>query len=238
METGKPSGWVTARMSSANELWEELRSVFAGSGVRIIDSFFPPTVFLLFNSFVGVNIALWSSLGISGFFTVYRILQKKNLSYTFGGLGGTLLAAVFVKFSGSESGFFLPGFISGALTIILCVISVAFNRPLVAWTSFITRRWPLDWYWHSQILPAYNEVTILWAVAFSARLSFEYWLYQQNAVGALGTVRIFLGWPFIIVLLVVSYIYGLWRLSRLKGPGVEEFKAGKEPPWQGQKRGF
>jgi len=39
-------------------------------------------------------------------------------------------------------------------------------------------------------------------------------------------------------LLVVSYLYGIWRLGNLEGPSVEEFKLGQEPPWEGQKRGF
>ena len=78
----------------------------------------------------------------------------------------------------------------------------------------------------------------MWAVAFAARLVLEYWFYQREAVGALGAIRVFLGWPFTITLLVISYLYGLWRLGRLNGPGVEEFKEGVEPPWEGQKRGF
>lgn len=225
-------------MGKLQELGEELRGVLSGRGARLLDSFLPPVVFLLVNSLSNVNLALWAALGVSGVFAAYRIIRKENLTYALGGLGGTLLAAVFVKLSGSGTGFFLPGFISGAVTVILCVISVAFNRPLVAWSSFITRRWTLEWYWHPKVLPAYNEVTILWAVAFAARLTFEFWLYQQDALGALGTVRILLGWPFIVLLLIVSYLYGLWRLGQLQGPSVEEFKAGKAPPWEGQKRGF
>ncbi|MBK9926724.1 MAG: DUF3159 domain-containing protein [Anaerolineales bacterium] len=225
-------------MGRLQELGEELRGVFSGQGARLFDSFLPPVVFLLINSLSNVNLALWAALGVSAVFAAYRIVRKENLTYALGGLGGTLLAAVFVKLSGSETGFFVPGFISGAVTIILCVVSVAFNRPLVAWSSVIARRWPLGWYWHPQVLPAYNEVTILWAVAFSARLTFEFWLYQQDAIGALATTRILLGWPFLIVLLIVSYLYGLWRLGKLQGPSVEEFKTGKTPPWEGQKRGF
>ncbi len=235
---GKNSGWVTEPMGKLQELGEELRGVFSGRGARLLDSFLPPVVFLILNSLANVNVALWGALGVSVIFAVYRILQKENLTYALGGLGGTLLAALFVKLSGSGSGFFLPGFFSGATTVILCVVSVAFNRPLVAWSSFLTRRWSLDWYWHPRVLPAYNEVTIFWAVAFSARLTFEFWLYQQDAVGALATVRILLGWPFIVALLIVTYLYGLWRLGKLQGPSVEEFKAGKAPPWEGQKRGF
>lgn len=225
-------------MSKLQELGEELRGVLSGRGSRLLDSFFPPLIFLLINSISNVDAALWGALAISGGFAAYRLFRRESLTYALGGLGGTLLAALFVKLSGSGAGFFLPGFFSGAATVILCVVSVALNRPMVAWSSFIARRWALDWYWHPRVLPAYNEVTILWAVAFATRLTLEFWLYQQDALGTLGTVRIFLGWPFIVVLLIVSYIYGLWRLGQLKGPSVEEFKAGKAPPWEGQKRGF
>lgn len=220
------------------EIQEELKSVLAGRGSRLLDSFLPLLIFLIANPIFGVNAALVGALVLAGLFALLRILKKESLVYALGGLGGVLLAGIFVKLSGSESGFFLPGLISGAITIVLCTVSVVINRPLVAWTSFITRRWPLDWYWQPKVLPAYNEVTIIWAVAFSARLALEFWLYQQNAVNALGVARIILGWPFIIILLIATYLYGLWRLSNLKGPSVEEFKAGVEPPWEGQKRGF
>lgn len=225
-------------MDKLRELREELSGILSGKGSRLIDSFLPPVVFLIANSAASLTIALWSAVAVSLAFAVYRLMRKENLIYALGGLGGTLVAAVFAGISGEGSGFFLPGFFSGATTVILCIVSVAFNRPLVAWSSFITRRWPLEWYWHPQILPAYNEVTIAWAVAFSARLTFEFWLYQQDAVGALGTTRILLGWPFIVLLLIGTYLYGLWRLAKLQGPSVEEFKAGKAPPWEGQKRGF
>jgi hypothetical protein len=46
------------------------------------------------------------------------------------------------------------------------------------------------------------------------------------------------GWPALLILLVLSYIYGIWRLQDLKGPSVEEFKSAASPPWQGQRRGF
>lgn len=225
-------------MTKLKELQEEFKLVLSGRGLRLLDSFLPLLVFLVANPLFGVNTALWGSLGVAAFFAIYRIARKESLVYSLGGLGGVLLAAVFVNLSGSGTGFFLPGLISGGITVILCVVTVAINRPIVALTSFIARRWPLDWYWHPRVLPVYNEVTIAWAVAFSARLTLEYWLFQQEAVGALGTARILLGWPFTVALLVASYLYGLWRLDRLRGPSVEEFKAGKEPPWEGQKRGF
>lgn len=225
-------------MSKLKELQEEFISVFSGRGSRLLDSFFPPLVFLVTYSLIGLNTALWASLGVAVLFSIYRVFKRGNLVYSLGGLGGVLLAAVFVKLSGSEAGFFLPGLISGAITVVLCIVTVALNRPLVAWTSFIARRWPLDWYWHPKVVPAYNEVTIAWAVAFSARLVLEFWFFQRDAIHTLGATRVFLGWPYTIILLIASYLYGLWRLGQLKGPSVDEFKSHKQPPWEGQKRGF
>ena len=225
-------------MGKLKEIQEELKSVLSGRGARFLDSFVPLLVFLIANPLFGVNYALWSALVAAGLFAIIRIVKRESLVYAFGGLGGVLLAGIFVKLSDSESGYFLPGLITGGITIVLCVVSVVINRPLVAWTSLITRRWPLGWYWHPQVLPAYNETTILWAVTFSLRLALEFWLYQGQSLNALGAVRIIFGWPFIIVLLIVTYLYGLWRLSNLQGPSVEEFKSGAKPPWEGQKRGF
>jgi hypothetical protein len=225
-------------MGKLTEIREEFKSVFSGRGSRLLDSFIPLLVFLIANPLFGSTKALWAALGIAGLIAVFRIATRNNLLFSLGGIGGVLVAALFVNISGSESGFFLPGLISGAITVLVCILSLAFRRPLVAWSSFIARRWPLNWYWHPKVLPAYSEVTIIWALAFSARLALEYWLFQENALSALGASKVFLGWPYTILLLIGSYLYGLWRLTNLRGPSVEEFKAGKELPWEGQRRGF
>jgi hypothetical protein len=225
-------------MNRITELVEELRLVLFDQGTMLLDSILPLLIFLITNAVLGLNYALVGALAVAGLFAIYRIARKENLVYALGGLSGVLLAAVFAKVSGSEAGFYLPGLITGTITILLCVISVVIKRPLVAWSSFLVRRWPLAWYWHPRVIPAYNEVTILWAVVFSARLVLELLLVQREATNALGAVRVFLGWPLTIILLIVSYLYGLWRLSHLRGPSVEEFKADTAPPWEGQKRGF
>jgi hypothetical protein len=225
-------------MNRLKELLEELRLVFSGRGSRLLDSLLPLLVYLVTQVLMGFNFALWGSLVVAVTLALYRIIRRESLVYSLGGAGGVLIAALLAKISGSEVGYFLPGLISGVVTVVLCVVSVVFNRPLVAWTSFIIRRWPLKWYWHPNVLPAYNEVTIMWAVAFSLRLTVEFLFFQRGAFAALGAARVFLGWPFTIILLIVSYLYGLWRLGQLKGPSVEEFKASKEFPWDGQRRGF
>lgn len=219
------------------EIWEELHTVFSGR-VRWADSLLPPLIFLILNMIFGFQVALWGSLGMALLFVGFRLARRKPLRYALGGLGGLIVAVTVARFVGSAEGYFLPGIVSGVFTSLLCLVSVVLHRPLVAWTSFLTRRWPLDWYWHPQVRPAYNEVTLAWTLFFVLRTLLQFGLFQGQAANALGLFQFISGWPAIIVLLVASYLYGVWRLGRLGGPSVEEYKAGSKPPWQGQKRGF
>ena len=225
-------------MDKIKELGSELKTVFAGRGVKILDVIVPLLIFLVSRPSLGLIPALGASIGSAVFFFVVRIYQKDNLYYALGGLGAVLLAAGFALLSGSDVGFFIPGLISGGLTVILCVLSVLFKRPFAAFSSSLTRRWPLEWYWHPQILPAYSEVTLFWSIGFAARLGIELVLFLQGDVNSLGLIRTLLGWPYTILILILSYLYGVWRLGKLAGPSVDEFVSGSKPPWVGQNRGF
>jgi hypothetical protein len=63
-------------------------------------------------------------------------------------------------------------------------------------------------------------------------------LYQGGAADQLAWVQTLTGFPALVVLLVITYLYGTWRLRNLQGPSVDEFKEKKPAPWLGQQRGF
>lgn len=224
-------------MSRSEEILSELRSVVLRQG-KWLDSILPPITFIILNALISLQIALAGSLFVAVLIGLYRLLRKESIRYAFGGAGGVILAGLLTWFVGGAQGYFLPGIISGAFTTLICVISLFARRPLVAWTSYLTRRWPLEWYWHPDVRPAYSEVTVAWALFFGLRTLIQFNLFQQQAAGYLGIVQLLTGWPALIILLVASYLYGMWRLQNLQGPSVEEFKTHAEPPWQGQKRGF
>lgn len=225
------------RGNRLQEILDEFRSVMMGRG-GWIDSLIPPIVFLVLNAMTDFNIALWGALGVAVIIAFYRLLKRQRIHYALGGIGGVIVAMVVARLVGGAQGFFLPGILSGSVTALLCFASVLFRRPLVAWTSHLTRRWPLGWYWHARVRPAYNEVTLVWGVFFALRTLVQFQLYQVGEAATLGLVQLVLGWPALILLLIASYLYGLWRLQNLNGPSVEEFASGAQPPWEGQKRGF
>ena len=181
---------------------------------------------------------MWGALSLAVLVGLLRLLRDQSVLYALGGVVGVLLAILVSRLLGRAEGFFLPGILTGGLMVVLCILSVLLGKPLVAWTSYVTRRWPLEWYWHARVRPAYSEVTLAWTLFFGLRLLLQLGLFWQGAAQALGWVQLLTGWPALVLLLVASYLYGLWRLANLGGPSVEEFKSAAPPPWQGQKRGF
>ena len=126
------------------EIGEELRTVLAGRS-NLLDSIVPPLVFIVANAVWGFAVAAWSAVGVGLAFTVYRLLRRQRLAYAAGGIGGVVLAIALVRLLDRAEGFFLPGILSGGGTVLACLVSVIARRPLVAWTSYLTRRWPLPW---------------------------------------------------------------------------------------------
>jgi len=219
------------------ELAEEFRTVFAGRG-NLVDSILPPVIFLIINAIWDLEYATWGSLALALLIALFRLGRGQPLRYAFGGLGGVIVAILLARLLDRAEGYFVPNIVTGVLTIIACGVSIAAGKPLVAWTSYLTRRWPLDWYWHPRVRPAYTEVTAAWAIFFTLRLLLQLFFFQSEQASALAIINIVTGWPATILLLALSYLYGQWRLQHLRGPSVEEFKAGVEPPWSGQRRGF
>jgi hypothetical protein len=219
------------------ELFEEFRLV-VGSRRSWGDALGPPLVFVLVNLTFGIWPAIGSAMGLALLVTALRLLRRKPLRSALAGLGGVSLASVLAIGLSRGEGYFLPGMVSSFAMSAVCLLSVIVRRPLVAWTSFLARRWPLGWYWHPRVVPAYSEVTLVWFAFFAGRLLIQFVLFRRGATAALSTANLLLGWPSIILLLAGSYLYGLWRLRHLHGPSVEEYKTQAPPPWIGQQRGF
>jgi hypothetical protein len=225
------------KTGKVRELTEEFRTVIAGRS-NITDSIVPPLVFVVINALSGLQVAVAGSFAFALLIALVRLSKRQSVSYALGGVGGVILAAMVAQLLGRAEGYFLPSIVTGGGTLVVCLLSVLVRRPMVAWTSHLARGWPLAWYWHPKVRPAYGEVTWLWAFFFAIRLLLQFALFQGAAPELLAVVNVAMGWPATILLLVVSYLYGTWRLRNLSGPSVEEFKRGVEPPWMGQQRGF
>jgi hypothetical protein len=217
------------------EILDELKLVLAG---KTFDALLPPLIFVVVNGRFGLTMATIVSVVAALAFGIFRLIKKQAWQYAFGGLIGVVIASGFAYFAGNAINYFIPDIIGSVFLLIIALTSLIIGKPLAAWTSHLTRGWALKWYWREDVKPAYKEVTWFWTAFFLVRVVIQILLYLGENIVKLTWANTLLGLPVTILVLVVSYVYGIWRLRQLGGPGVEEFLEGNAPPWKGQTRGF
>lgn len=219
------------------EIREELEELISGR-IGVADGILPPLLFVVINAVWGVAPAAIGGIVAALAITGWRLAHSRPIRFAVGGLLGTAIAAGLALRSGSAEDYFLPGILSGAATTAGMLVSVPLRRPAVAYTSWLTRGWPLSWYWHAQVRPAYARATLLWAGFFGARTAVQWRLFVGGEVEWLAVMRLVLGWPALLPLLVATYVLGRRWLAELSGPSIAEFESEDPPPWKGQPSGF
>ena len=219
----------------SQEIWAELKSVLSG---KTMDAILPPLVYVVVNTLFGLQIGVLAALGLAVLLGIRRMLKKQDWKYALGGVLVVGLAAGLALITRNAANYFIPAIISSGVLLLAALGSMVIAKPLALWASHLSRNWPLAWFLREDVKPAYREVTWMWIVLVALRLGLQVMLYLRGEAAVLAWANTLLGWPVTIVVLVISYIYGIWRLRSLGGPGVDEFIAGKEPPWEGQTKGF
>ena len=217
------------------DIKSEVRSFIKGN---TFDALIPPILYLIISRGYPIFLASGVAIGFSLITFLIRIVRKQKWQYAIGGFVGVTIASGFAYFAGSLNNFFLPDLISAGFFFILSSVSLLIKKPLAAWVSHLTRGWTRSWFWRKDVLPAYQEVTLFWTVFFLIRFVILVVVYLNGNPWMLLSVNGILSFPATFIVLILSYIYGIWRLKRLKGPGIDEYNEGTLPPWKGQTKGF
>jgi len=223
------------------QLWDDIREDLKGLfvGDRTLgDSFLAPILFVAINSVYGLGAAAVGAgaagLAVAG----WRVQRGQQVSYAMGGIVSIILAGMLALRSGRAESFFLPGIFAATFLAGLALISLIVRRPLFAWSSHAYRQWPLEWYWRSDVRPAYALVTGMWALFFAFRAALQFWFFVTEQPGLLAVAKVVTSWPLLVPLFIASYAVGNRKLHALGGPNVEEFMLGSPAPYSGLQRGF
>ncbi len=220
-----------------DDIRDDLRGLFVGDRT-IGDSFLAPVVFVVINARSSLGPAAVGALLVGTAVAMWRIRKGQQPAYAFGGIIAIGFAAALALRSGRAESYFLPGIIGAGAGAAGGLASVIARRPLAAWSSWLYRRWPLDWYWRPDVRPAYTTVTWVWIAFFATRAAVQGVLFAQERPELLAAAKVITSWPLIIPLLIATYVYGNRKLHKLGGPNVAEHLAGAPPPYEGRQRGF
>lgn len=163
----------------------------------LIDSAVPTVVFLTVFVISGnvLGPALIAALIAGGAIAVWRIVRREPLRQILTGFVGLAIAAAFAQFTGRAENFFLPGFFVNLAYGSAFLISILIRWPLLGVAlGFITGE-KTAWRADAKLRRAYTAASWIWVAIFFSRLAVQLPLYFAGSLGALGTVKIVMGWP-------------------------------------------
>lgn len=175
---------------------------------KTFDAILLPLIFVVSSRQTTLSNAFFLTLAISTLFLLFRLLKKQKWIYSFAGTLGVILSGGFALLASNATYYFLPGILSNGFLLVISAVSLFIRRPMAIYLSHLSRGWELPWYFRTDIYPAYAEVTWIWTLLFVLRTFIQ------------------------------IYLYGIYRLKQLKGPGIDEFREQKQPPYMGQRKGF
>lgn len=215
----------------------DLKSLFVGDRT-FGDAVVPPIVFVIAQNLWGIRWGAALALATAALFVGLRYRKRASVAYALGGVATVGFALFLAIRSGDAEDFFLPGIVSAFLLATGGAVSIAVRRPFIAFVSAFYRRWPFDWYWRSDVRPAYTVVSWWWAAYTLGRGIGQLWLFVDDRLELLLTFKLLTSWPLGVPLMFASYVYGNRKLHRLGGPNIAEYESGAESPFVGEQHGF
>jgi hypothetical protein len=173
-----------------------------------LDAGLPSLVFVVVYTATGRSLrtALIVALAVTLVLAVVRLVRRDKLSSIATGVFGMALSAVLAWKTGQPRNVFALGILLNAGFFVGYLISVAVRWPLIGVIVGLARNDGSAWRRDPRLLSAYRRATLIWVAMFAIRLSVQVPLYLTNHVGALGAVRVGLGWPLTILTLVGTFV--------------------------------
>lgn len=187
-----------------------------------VDAALPSLAFIIANAIGGLDPAIWAG-GIAGVLVfAVRLVTRQSLQQAVSGLIGLALCIFIARQTGEAKDFFVFGIIRSAVVGAALLVTIAIRRPLAgyAWNFFS----PIQGGWRSNpyLVRVFGWLTAAWAGAFLLRFAVEGGLYLADSTTGLGAVRIALGYPLTLALVLLTYLVaskatGQERRIRLPG---------------------
>lgn len=176
----------------------------------LVYSTLPVVVFVPFNSYFGLSVALWAALGVAAAVLVWRLVRRSPIQPAISGFFGVGICAFIAYRTGDAKGYFLFGIYTSLVYGGAFVLSVLARWPLVGVIWGYLNGTGTSWRRERSAVRYYDVATIAWASVFAARYIVQSQLYDSDQTGWLAVARIGMGWPLTGVALLVT----LWAVRQ------------------------
>jgi hypothetical protein len=192
----------------------------------LIDSGLPTVVFITMFALDQTNLsrAVIAAVIVGAVIALWRLVRREPLRQVLTGFIGLLIAAGFSAWTGEAEDFFLPGILTNLAYGSAFLISILIRWPLLGIAMGYMTNEGTTWRKNPALRRAYGAASWIWVGLFLGRLAVQLPLYLTGSVGALGVVKIVMGWPL--------FLAAAWFTYRLLSPILAE-KRGQTRPADG-----
>ncbi|MEH0110015.1 DUF3159 domain-containing protein [Tersicoccus sp. MR15.9] len=184
----------------------------------IVEAVLPGLVFLVVFTFArSLTPALISAIVVAVAFTVWRLIERRPVVQALSGLVGVVICALFADVSDQPLNYYVPGFWTNVVSVVVLVASVLARWPLVGLVFGLLRSEGNDWRQVPARARVYTRATWMLAAMFALRLVVQFPLYLAGNLVALGTTRLLMGVPLYALTLWVAWMITRPAISPRRG---------------------
>lgn len=190
----------------------------------IIDSGLPTVVFVVAYAIGQQQLvpALIAALVAGVLVAIWRVVRRESVQQVLSGFLGVGIAAFFAWRTGKAEDYFLPGLLINLAYGSAFLLSILVRWPLVGIAMGFFTGDGSAWRKDDQLRRVYGAASWIWVAVFYGRLAVQLPLYLGGSVGALGILRIVMGWPL--------FLAGAYLTYRLLAPIYTERRAQHDAP--------
>ncbi|HEY6422556.1 MAG TPA: DUF3159 domain-containing protein [Pseudonocardiaceae bacterium] len=189
----------------------------------LVASVVPVVVFVAMNTFTGLRLAIWVSLGAAVAVGLWRLTRREALQPALSGLLGVAVCGFIAYRTGEARGFFLYGIWYSLVAGLVLIASVVVRRPLVGVLWSVLNGSSFRWRTDRGARLRFDVATLVWAVFLLARFVVQRWLYQAQETDWLGVARLAMGLP----LTAVAALVTIWAIRHATLAAGDR----SSPPW-------
>ena len=200
-----PEHPTTAGPARAPTLLEQLGGVGG-----LVSSVVPVVIFVVVSPLIGLQPAIWASLGAAVAVGVWRLVRREPLQPAVSGILGVAVCAFIAYRTGEARGFYLYGIWYSLVAGLVFLGSMVVRRPLVGVLWSMLTASGSSWRTDRRVRCGFDVATLVWAVFFLARFGVQHWLYEAQETSWLGVARLAMGLP----LTAVAALVTIWAIRR------------------------
>lgn len=132
-----------------------------------------------------------------------RLVQRQSLRYVAQAVVPTGIAAIVAAKTGRAEDAFLPGILYNGALAAVSAFTIAIRKPLVGFILGAAMADPLGWTTDRGLVRMMSKLTAVLAVPYVLRFVIQLPIYLAGQVVVLGVAKVVLGWPLLLLALVV-----------------------------------